>query len=97
MLNEVFLAGTIQGELRPMRLRESEERFVFRLKVSRDQGGSDSVNCVVEDGSLLKFFNRSCNNQTVSVAGRIQSRFFRSGSGVASVLEVLVQDIKKVD
>ena len=93
MLNEVFIAGSIQTELREVPAKGIEGLFSFRLKVPKASGGSDSIVCVIDDGNLVELLSSINLGEEISIAGRLQSRFFRSGTAGASITEVKVEDL----
>lgn len=97
MLNEVFIAGSIQTELREITAKGAVGKFSFRLKVPKESGGSDSIVCVIDDEGLIELLATIELGDEISIAGRLQSRFFRSGSSGASITEVKVEDLILVD
>lgn len=98
MLNEVFLQGRISEHVEEVEI--SGDRYVrFRLKVLREESGSDSINCLVQDKAQEKIVRLGIdapNSFDISLAGRIQTRFFKVGGTVAAVTEVVVHDLVKI-
>lgn len=97
MLNEVFLVGELQSEVREIFTKKDEKYLNFRLRVPRADVGSDSIVCVVHDESLMKKVLDLGIQDEISIAGRLQSRYFRALSGTANVMEVHVQDLLVLD
>jgi hypothetical protein len=98
MLNEVFLQGRISEHVEEIEI--SGDRYVrFRLKVLREESGSDSINCLVNDKAHEKIVRLGVDapdSFDISLAGRIQTRFFKVGGTVAAVTEVVVHDLVKI-
>jgi hypothetical protein len=98
MLNEVFLQGRISEHVEEVEI--SGDRYVrFRLKVLREESGSDSINCLVNDKAHEKIVRHGVDapdSFDISLAGRIQTRFFKVGGTVAAVTEVVVHDLVKI-
>jgi hypothetical protein len=93
MLNEVFIAGSIQTALREIPAKGTEGLFSFRFRVPKSSGGSDSIVCVLDDQELVEMLGTIGLGEEISIAGRLQSRFFRNGNAGASITEVKVEDL----
>jgi hypothetical protein len=98
MLNEVFLQGQVSENIEEIEI--TGKRFIrFRIKVQRAESGSDSINCLLDDRNFEKVVRSVAvdpDAADVSIAGRIQTRFFKSGGTVAAVTEVVVHDLLKI-
>lgn len=104
--NEVRLVGQVSGEPAVRTLPSGDELAVARIVVPRDRvrlrpdgrrGQSvDVVECAAWDARPRGSIGRWREGDTVAVEGALRKRFFRSGGGTASRVEVEVRTCRVV-
>lgn len=99
-MNLVEISGTVSQEPAERVLADDRTVLNWRIKVLRDESGSDSVPCVLElnqvPNSLITKVRNLEIGQSVAVSGQIRSRFWQSRGASNSRLEVEVHSLKKV-
>ncbi len=91
--NDVVLCGKLSGAPEERVLPSGDPLVVFRITVRRPRPlagrtGQDTLPCVTYDKSLQKRVLAWQDGDVVEVAGALQRRFWRTGTGTASVCEV---------
>lgn len=99
-MNLVEISGTVSQEPSERVLADDRTVLNWRIKVLRDESGSDSVPCVLELSQVPNSVITKVRNleigQSVAISGQIRSRFWQSGGASSSRLEVEVHSLKKV-
>lgn len=97
-VNVVVIAGTISGE--PVRRRLPSGDDVTELRVSvPDEGGRRNLPLPIvvwadaEGSAEAREFGRG---DAVLVHGRLVRRFYRSGAGARSLMEVVASGVKRL-
>lgn len=91
--NDVFLCGRLSAPAELRTLPSGDPVVTFRLVVRRPEpraGGRtvDVLSCVTYDRALQRRVAQWQPGDSVQVEGALQRRFWRTGSGTASVCEV---------
>ena len=99
--NDVVLRGRLSAPAELRTLPSGDELVTFRLVVRRPAprpGGQtvDVLTCVTYDRSLQRRVAVWQQGDVVEVEGALQRRFWRTGSGTASVCEVNCRRGRKV-
>ena len=99
--NDVQLRGRLSAPAEVRTLPSGDALVTFRLKVRRQEprgrGGSvDVLACITYDRSLQRRVAAWQPGDVVEVEGALQRRFWRTGSGTASVCEVNCRRGRKV-
>lgn len=95
--NEVRLRGRLAAEPAVRVLPSGDEICTFRVNVARDPNERvrvDSIDCASASARVKRSLARAVAGDDVAVAGRLQRRFWRSGSAVSSRYEVMVTSVK---
>lgn len=99
-MNIVELSGTVSQEPTERILADERSVLNWRIKVLRDEHGSDSVPCVLETDQVTKGLIAKVRNlelgQSIAITGQLRSRYWQSGGASSSRLEIEVQSLKKV-
>ena len=88
MTNEVQISGVLVGEPTLHLQADGVEVLQWRMRVARDEGGSDSIPCCSTSPKVKRFIEKIPDDKTFVAVGEIRSRFWRSGGGTQSRIEV---------
>ena len=99
--NDVVLRGRVSAPAEIRTLPSGDPLLTFRLIVRRPErrpGGQsvDVLTCVTYDRALQRRAALWQSGEVVEVEGALQRRFWRTGSGTASVCEVNCRRGRKV-
>lgn len=91
--NDVFLCGRLSAPAELRTLPSGDPLVTFRLVVRRPEARergrtTDTLTCVTYDRALQRRVALWQPGDMVEVEGALQRRFWRTGSGTASVCEV---------
>ena len=95
-LNEVHLIGRISQQPEERVLPSGDSLWTFRLVVprsndrSRSRQSVDALECAVWSGRVRRSVATWSAGDLVEVSGALRRRFFRTGGGAASRVEVEV-------
>lgn len=95
-VNEVRLVGRISAGPEERELPSGDVLWTFRLVVARPQGRRrgratvDALECAVWGGRVRRSVSGWATGDVVEVHGALRRRFFRTGAGAASRVEVEV-------
>jgi len=99
-MNSVEIAGIVSHLPQERELASGNRILSWRIKVPREQTGSDSIPCAISfdnvPKSLLSRIESLEVGQTVSIEGLLRSRFWQGSAGNASRVEVEVTALKKI-
>ncbi len=108
VLNEVRLQGRVSQQPERRELPSGDELWTFRLVVPRaprgerpdEQGGPrgtvDAIECAVWDARVRRSVARWQAGDVIEVEGAVRRRFFRTGGGTGSRVEVEVSSGRRV-
>lgn len=99
--NDVLLRGRLSAPAEVRTLPSGDTLVTFRLVVRRPEprarGRSvDVLSCITYDRSLQRRAAAWQPGDVVEIEGALQRRFWRTGSGTASVCEVNVRKGRKI-
>jgi len=94
--NDVLLSGIVANEPQIRELGDGREVLQWRMKILRPDSGSDSIACSAEAKQVIKSVTAAGQGGEMEVAGSLRSRFWNSGAGMASRLEVDVTKAKRI-
>lgn len=95
--NSVFLRGRLAAEPVLRTLPSGDEIVSFRLAVDRPEqrqdGRSkvDSIDCATQAPRVRRCLERAAPGEVIEVTGALRRRFWRSGGGLGSRYEVVVE------
>lgn len=94
-VNEVRLVGRLSQDPEQRVLPSGDAMWTFRLVVARPEGAKsrqsvDTLECTVWGGRVRKSVTAWTGGDIVEVTGALRRRFFSSGAGRASRVEVEV-------
>jgi single-strand DNA-binding protein len=94
-VNEVRLAGRLSADPEQRVLPSGDAVWTFRLVVGRPEGASsrqrvDTLDCAVWGGRVRASVSGWCAGDVVEVSGAIRRRFYSTGTGRASRVEIEV-------
>jgi single-strand DNA-binding protein len=99
-MNSVEIAGIVSHLPQERELASGSRVLSWRIKVPREQTGSDSIPCAISvenvSKSLISRIESLEVGQTVSIEGLLRSRFWQGSAGNASRVEVEVTALKKI-
>ena len=88
MTNYVELSGNLIGAPEIHVTADGVEVIQWRLKVAREDVGSDSIPCVSRDAKVRKLVAKLKENKGIEIQGEVRSRFWRSGGITQSRVEI---------
>ena len=91
MTNKVQLEGKVSRQPEEKVLPSGDSMWTFRIVVPREEGsrpGVDWVDCAVWGGRLRRSVASWAEGDVVEVSGALRRRFFRTGGGPQSLVEV---------
>lgn len=99
--NEVLLVGRLSQDPTEVTLPSGDVLVTFRVVVDRPVGYAsrqrvDAIECVARAGRVQRSARGWRSGDVVSVSGAVRRRFFRSGAGAASRVEVEVSAARRV-
>ncbi len=99
--NDVFLCGRLSAPAELKTLPSGDPLVTFRLVVRRPEARergrtTDTLTCVTYDRALQRRVALWQPGDVVEVEGALQRRFWRTGTGTASVCEVNCRKGRKV-
>lgn len=99
--NQVTLSGRVSADPEVRELPSGDEVVTFRLVVPREEGSPsrqrvDVLDCAVWHGRLRRSTRTWRAGDVVEVGGAIRRRFFRTGAGAASRVEIEVGTARMV-
>ena len=94
-VNEVRLAGRLSADPEERVLPSGDSVWTFRLVVGRPEDRAsrqrvDTLDCAVWGGRVRASVSGWCANDVVEVTGAVRRRFFSTGTGRASRVEIEV-------
>ena len=94
-VNEVKLAGRLSADPEERVLPSGDAVWTFRLVVARPEGGTsrqrvDTLDCAVWGGRVRASVSAWRAGDVVEVSGAIRRRFYSTGTGRASRVEIEV-------
>ncbi len=99
-MNIVELSGVVSHIPVERELANGNRNLSWRLKVPREESGTDSIPCTVNfeqaSASLLTRVANLDVGQVVTVTGNLRSRFWQGASGSSSRVEVEIVTLKKI-
>ncbi len=99
-MNTVEIAGLVSHIPVERELSSGIRTLSWRIKVSREESGSDSIPCVInlEDSTktLVAKIEQLEVGQAVRAIGALRSRYWQGPGGNSSRIEVEVTSIKKI-
>ena len=96
VVNEVRLVGRVSQEPELKEMPSGDTVWTFRVVVPRPPGAArphqsvDALECCVWTGRVKRSVSGWHAGDVVGLEGSLRRRFFRSGAGVASLVEVEV-------
>lgn len=96
-VNEVRLAGRVSQDPERRELPSGDEVWTFRLVVARPEAkrrgrtSVDALECSAWSGRTRRAVRSWRAGDLVEVDGAVRRRFYRTGAGAASVVEVEVE------
>lgn len=99
--NDVFLCGRLSAPAELRTLPSGDPLITFRLVVRRPEARTkgnpvDTLTCITYDRALQRRIALWQPGDVVEVEGALQRRFWRTGTGTASVCEVNCRRGRKV-
>ena len=95
-MNHVELTGRLSGPPEERQLPSGDLLVVFRLVVSREEGGRvDTIDCSVSSASLRRRLLRTAEGTELHIEGALHRRFWRGAQGLASRYEVSVHAMSR--
>ncbi|MCY7399896.1 MAG: single-stranded DNA-binding protein [Nocardioides sp.] len=100
--NEVRLVGRVSGEASSLVLPSGDELVTFRISVTRPDVGTparqkvDSVPCCTWTSRVRRSAMTWRTDDVVEVSGAVRCRFFQTGRGVGSRVEVEVTSARLI-
>ncbi|QZY30570.1 single-stranded DNA-binding protein [Nocardioides coralli] len=92
--NQVRLVGRVSGEPEERRLPSGDRVWAFRVVVAREQPHGrqrvDALECAAWSGRTQRSVARWSPGDLVEVEGALRRRFYRTGGGTQSRVEVEV-------
>lgn len=91
MTNQVLLQGRLSRTPEEKVLPSGDRIWTLRVVVPREEGerpGVDWVDCAVWGGRLRRSVASWAEGDVVEVSGALRRRFFRTGGGPQSLVEV---------
>jgi single-strand DNA-binding protein len=92
--NEVHLVGRVSGTPEERSLPSGDQLWVFRVVVERGQPHGrqrvDALECAAWSRRAQRSVSRWSDGDVVEVEGELRRRFFRTGGGTQSRVEVEV-------
>jgi single-stranded DNA-binding protein len=99
-MNIVEIIGIVSHVPIERELASGDKSLNWRVKVQREESGSDSIPCTISfDRTSKSLLNRVINlevGSSVEICGKLRSRFWQGSGGSSSRLEVEVTSIKKI-
>ncbi len=106
-VNEVRLQGRLAQEPQLRELPSGDRLWTFRVVVGRaprapqaagrgPRGSVDAIECAVWDARVRRSVERWHAGDVVAVEGALRRRFFRSGAGTASRVEIEVRSGRRL-
>lgn len=92
--NRVELTGRLA--LLPERLGDAGETMVWRIRVERPEGGSDSLACRATQPAVIRVLDRAGIGDELEIEGSLRSRYWRAGPGIRSQTEVEVTRARRL-
>lgn len=99
--NEVHLIGRLSAVAEHLPMPSGDVAAKFRLIVARPPGGvsrvrSDALDCVSYRKAVVRSSRGWAEGDRVEVTGALRRRFWRNGTGVASMVDVEVLSARRV-
>ena len=88
MTNQVEISGNLVGEPSFHIQADGTEVIQWRMRVSRDGAGNDSIPCSSSVSKVKKFVEKVSEDKVFVAHGEIRSRYWRSAGGTQSRIEV---------
>ncbi|MBM7506396.1 single-strand DNA-binding protein [Nocardioides salarius] len=106
-VNEVRLQGRLAQDPQLRELPSGDRLWTFRVVVGRPprpaqadgrgpRGAVDAIECAVWDARVRRSVERWHAGDVVAVEGAVRRRFFRSGAGTASRVEIEVRSGRRL-
>ena len=95
MTNYVELQGTISGMPVRVSLADGSQMVSWRLKVPRDESGSDSITCFSQVSKVMKYVEKQRENAEICVIGAIRSRYWQAQGLTQTRIDVEVDEVTK--
>jgi single-strand DNA-binding protein len=95
--NQVFLRGRLGAPAQLRELPSGDTLCSFRVTVPRPPGSRarvDSIDCAATTARVRRVLDRAQQGDELELTGRLQRRFWRSATGLASKYEVEVQSAR---
>lgn len=99
--NEVHLIGRLSAVAEQLPMPSGDVAAKFRLIVARPPGGvsrvrSDALDCVSYRKAVVRSSRGWAEGDRVEVTGALRRRFWRTGTGVASMIDVEVLSARRI-
>lgn len=100
--NQVRLVGRVRGQASSLVLPSGDELVTFRVSVARPDDGTparqkvDSVPCCTWTSRVRRSAMTWRSDDVVEVSGSVRCRFFQTGRGVGSRVEVEVTSARLI-
>lgn len=97
VVNEVRLVGRVSQDPELREMPSGDSVWTFRVVVPRQPAsvrphqGVDALECCVWTGRVKRSVTTWHSGDVVEVSGSLRRRFFRAGTGTASLVEVEVR------
>lgn len=99
-MNNVEIQGMLSHLPVERKLANGDTSLNWRIKVQRQDSGSDSIPCTITyEKSSKSILNRLLNLEIgnfVEISGELRSRYWQGSAGSSSRIEVEVFAIKKI-
>ena len=97
-VNRVELTGRVSSEAQTIELPSDDPLVKFRIVVPRlkpvTKATVDTLDCVAFKSVAIRKINKLEIGDIVTVTGQLRRRFWKTGAGVASRVEIEVDSIK---
>lgn len=99
--NEVHLIGRLSAVAEHLPMPSGDVAAKFRLIVARPPGGvsrvrSDALDCVSYRKAVVRSSRGWVEGDRLEVTGALRRRFWRNGTGVASMVDVEVLSVRRI-